>query len=502
MIEESSQLPISQRKAVYKDCLLDILVDSPEWKTIASRQDLVRVITSLVRSNLDIKPALEETEFIRDLSTLADLVYNSESIDKTQRLVEALKSNPDNQEASKAYMAVTGDTLAVRIPAYDTENTGQTDALGKYLRWACALLGLKDPKVKLLPDSTLGNSIQLQARTERMIDNTTAALSLPPSESGDRAEFKTGFKANLVELLATIKLMRKYSGSVQKGIAPKGKMITPITLDDLRKSVNGRAGLNEHGITPFTAIFVKSVFNELTKPQNDKFPGLWIHSLKASNGVKSNLGVVYKLGYECKVASTQKVISVIQGQVREKKPSDPKAAKKASESTKDSDKKFEVITANSKTVPNGISHREFRLGAFLLLPLIDPKDKRSPKDQLSVDILTLKEKSILNFYSKNRDVVDATNLAYATKSALGHKGTKASTLGYRSARGHAIALTANRVWQDATGKEYQKLMDVPEHIRNFLLHLLNRKLVEGEAEPEDESGEEEVSASEEEADKE
>jgi hypothetical protein len=481
---ETSDLPIGQQKAVLRDCILDILMVDSRWETVVTLEDASRLIRTIISENLVIKPRLEEDSFVRDLVSFTDLIISSQSISDTERLVNALKKSESSQNSpDQPNMVVSGNTIIVRIPSYDKSNTGQTDALGKYLRWAVTLLGIKDPEVKILPDSKLGNAIQLPAKIERMMDQTISAISLPPNETGDRAEFKTGLKANLVELLACIRLMRRYQGSVRKAPAPQGKRSLQTTIDDLRKSVNGRSGLNEHGLSAFSAIFIKNVFNELTKPNFAKFPGKWIASLKNTNNVKNNIGIIYKLGYEASVINPQKLLSVIRKGVTKStveetiSPTD----KRSKDRMKSKEEKYELQARTKEKLPEGITHPEFRLGVMLLLPLIDPKAKESPKDQLSRDPLTVKDKTITSFYNKNKDIVDATNLAYATLSALGKKGSNASTLGYRSARGHSIRMSANREWYDATGTKYAKFVDVPEHIRNFLLALLNRKLAKGDS---------------------
>jgi hypothetical protein len=284
--------------------------------------------------------------------------------------------------------------------------------------------------------------------------------------------------------------------------APKGKKSLQTSLDDLRKSINGRAGLLEHGLPAFTSIFVKAIFNEITKPNYSRFPGKWISSLKGTNGVKNNIGIIYKLGYETACPSPQKVIAVTKTTVAKK--SDVKKTSNKTDTSKEKvkSKHLELIVQDAKTLPKGITHREFRLGVCLLLPYIDPKAKESLKDQLSKDPLTLKDKTIVNYYKSNRNIIDALNLAYATKAAIGRKGSKATTLGYRSARGHAISLTANIEWMDANGTKYQAFKDIPEHIGKFLLSLLNRKLVEGAPQDADDKDPEEEQSSSSEEDEE
>jgi len=323
-----------------------------------------------------------------------------------------------------------------------------------------------------------------------MIDNSLASFTLPASEMGERTEFKTGFKANLVEMIAAIRLSRRYGGGLQKSPAPKGHATVQVTLDDLRSTLNTRAGLNEHGVDRFIQIFVKSVFNELTKPNWKFFPGKWIHSLKQTNNVKNNVGIVYKLGYEPKVANYAKVLQVVNTRVQPKAGSKPIGRNKDGKPRFES-KSYEMVALDDKKNPEGINHQEFRLCMFLMLPLIDPKDKRSPKDQLLRDPLTVKDKHVCDFYSKNRDVVDAVNLAYATKVSVGRKGSKATPLGFKSARGHSIRLSANREWMDASGNKYQKLADVPEHTRTYLMTSLRRKISKEDSDSEHDSDSEE-----------
>jgi hypothetical protein len=480
-------------RAVIMDCLLDLSLSSEDWNTVASTEDAVRFTTTVVQSQFAIEPQSEKDGFIRDLTAKLELFRTSKSISDTERLVRALDKQTSNvTDPHRQNVVISGNRIVVRIPDYPSENTGMTDNLGKMLRWATTVLGIRNPEIKTLRDPQLGNAITLQARLERGMDNMVAALTLPPSESGDRASFKTGLKANLVELLATIRLMRRYTGSLQKAAVPKGQKLSPVSLEDLRKSVNGRVGLLEHGILPFNVIFVKAVLNELTKPNFANFPGKWIHSLKETNNVKNNVGVIYKLGYELKVANSQKVFAVVMNSVRQKTVEQTKSSKKNKAQEEEPRIIDEVYFMNDKEAPDGITHREFRLGVMMLLPLIDPRAQKSPKDQLSQDPLSVKDKNITTFYSKHRKIVDAVNLAYATKQAIGKKDSKANPRNYKSARGHAIRLSAKCMFMDASGVEYQKFGDIPENTRGYLLKLLNRKLAVYEDAPsDDESGEEE-----------
>jgi len=66
-------------------------------------------------------------------------------------------------------------------------------------------------------------------------------------------------------------------------------------------------------------------------------------------------------------------------------------------------------------------------------------------------------------------------MAYATKSAIGVKNSKATILGYRSLRGFALSKSAGVTFTDALGTQYEKYLDIPENTRNYLSKLLNKK---------------------------
>jgi len=130
---------------------------------------------------------------------------------------------------------------------------------------------------------------------------------------------------------------------------------------------------------------------------------------------------------------------------------------------------------------------------MLLLPLIDSSDT-DPKSQLSRDPLTVRDKPALTYYSTKRLVVDKVSLAYATLSALGKQHSKATLLGYQSARGAAINASANCIYTDRMGISYTSYKDIPKHTRDFLRKLLNYRKIQGdpESESESESEDEEV----------
>ncbi|USW07205.1 hypothetical protein [Erysiphe lesion-associated ormycovirus 3] len=462
-----------------------------EIKNIESDLDMLQFAKSFIKTQLIIKDKDILLDFTKDLATKLSLMKISDGVESHERLVKALDTGPSNHETvKKPYLVVSGNVLVFRIPSYDTKNTGQEDNLGKIMKWAVTLLNVKNPRVRMVRDKNLGNDIVLPARVSRMMDMTISALTLPPSEAGERSEFKIGFKANLVELLAAIKLLKKNIGLVQKAPTPKRTKSLTISLDDLKKSVNGRAGLNEHGMPGYLVGIVKEVFNILTKPNTNILPGNWINSLKQTNGVQSSTAVLYKLGYETIVASPQKTLTVVKHRVRDREPKNSSEIKQSVSRTVDGKQQkifSEVYVTDDKNEPTGISHQEFRLGVCMLLPYIDPSSSLDMKSQISKDPLSVRNRAVLEFYKRNRRIVDLSNMTYATRSALGKKDSKATVRGYQNARYRTFNECIKCDFMDAHGNTYARFSDIPKDIRGFLCKLMNRKLNASETEPLDDT---------------
>jgi hypothetical protein len=473
---EIFDLPIIQKKAILVDCLVDNALAEEHCDTVATAQDAVLFTKSVLPKFVDQESVPDWDELVYEVASKLSLFCISDTPEEGSRLSKAYASRPVDRQSIAPYIVVSNNTIAVRVPSYDTANTGQEDNLGKILRWAVSILGISNPIVKIAKDKELGKDINLPSKIERFLDNSMAAMTLAPSESSDRFEFLTGLKANQVEMIAALRLLRRYghclkrSRTLGKLSKEKKTKVSPVSIEDLKKILNARAGMFDHGVPPFLIGIVKGVLNELTKYKSTRFPGQWIHSLRSANKTKSNIGVLYKMGYELRVINPVKLLSVVKTAVQPRDNYVPKQMKRSGEKPNPNDA-VELVSLSDKTRPEGTTFREFRLGALLLLPLIDPKDKESPKGQISRDPLTMRNKIAQDFYQENRDVVDALNLAYATQASIGQKTAKSTPLGFKSARGRAIRRSANRTYKDAAGTEYQRIKEIPEHIRNFLCSL-------------------------------
>jgi len=408
---------------------------------------------------------MENMEEVEMYHSKISLHKFSESIDKDERLVSKVIKPARDVKSTLPVILVVGGSIVVRIPKMDEHNLGVRDNLGKYLQWASTLLGYDATKIRIISDATLGTTVALPVKLNRFMDNTMAQC-VSIASNVDRHQFSAGIKGNTAELIAACKVMRRYSGLVHKSLTlPKGA--SPVTLLDLKRVINARAGLDETSLTRFEQAFVRGVLNELTKVNARYFPGEYIRSLRNINGVSSNTGVLYKLGYEPKVMNAKKLHYVVTQKplLVTVKPSDEKERQSKSQPKEKDEIKLVVKQLTRENHPGGGSHQEVRTLIAGSTPYLSTRSKNSIKAQITRDILDVRESRTLEFYNRNREFVDAVNTAYACGVSIGRKGSKSTVAGYNNLRNHAIALS-NDIGFLVDDKTVNKIEDVPESWRN------------------------------------
>jgi hypothetical protein len=478
--KEVHNLPDEMQRVFIVDSLVDHIVSDTAWKEISVFEKGRDIVDSILKSILESE-SIPERDSLINLAHIKSWTYNkAETLDKDSRISNAFKDEDSRRREHLKVVYTYKDAVVIRIPRLPKSNLGQIDNLGKVLRWIVTTLGYTKDQLKISEDPTLGDAFALPARLERSLDSMTLALS-GKTTSLERVEFtKTGFKANLVEMVAAIYMLRLNSHLLRKS-----KQSETITLDRLRNAFNDRAGLNESSVTSYLASLVKETLTELTKSAA-RMPGTFIHSVKQANDVKSNLGVIAKMGWTTKVVNPTKTIKVLLTKVLEESAGDlnpePKITAKAK---KPKAKATGVIPVTDENTPSGIKGKEFRLGLITLMPLIDPNSQKSVRDQIGTDLLSVRNKIVLDHFNTCIEACDAINLAYATRIALDKK-SKATPQGFKSVKGKAVRLSAGKPIMDSLGQKYPNFSAVPKNIREQLCKLLHRKLTGRPADEEEE----------------
>lgn len=343
--------------------------------------------------------------------------------------------------------------ITLRIPKFNYENIGQSDNLATYLHFVGKMLDSDPMAIKVIEDETLGTDVVLPAAINTLISSMLVSVNSQTGEFPGSSFKQHDLQVNLVEALAAIRLLKQESGRVRSKPRPRGKdgKVQPdktVTQEMLRVLFNEKSGIAQLPKTNYGSIVVRSVLSELTKVNFKNFPGKWIHSLKERNSVNTSSGVLAKMGW-VPIAPDLTKLGVVISTI-------PKGDKDISLVTRDLSKKDEP------------SYGEYRTAVFLTLPFITPNATTSIKDQLA-DPMKVNTLKTLQFFDKNREIVDASNLAYAIKAAVSSKQNKtAKPLHFKNAKDRLVSLSANKEYFDALGNTYRKYRDIPEDIRKYL----------------------------------
>ncbi|WZH63116.1 hypothetical protein [Ophiocordyceps sinensis ormycovirus 1] len=473
-------LPIMSQMAVLNDCLTDIAVVDSNVDTASSREDLLKALLICIRKEVVILPEEQETQMVNDVMDKLHLYLICGPIIESDRNIFPTPTVKEEKRLLTMF-TVVNNTINVRVPDYDEKNEGLKKNLGKYLAWGCTMLGFETSQVKVFKTKELGANISLPTSVSRALDSMNASRN-SIADVGNRMQLQSGLKCSLTELLAAIKLMRRYGGLLQKSPPRKGQETKSVSLNDMKEVFNKRVGINDPALGAFEKSFLKGIVNELTKIGSKRMPGHWISSVKVANGVKSNIGIMYKLGYDSKVISTQKLLHVLLSRPAEKEVQEkPKSTGNKTVIGKGETvvKSYLLKVSDSKENPSGATHKEARAALFGLLPVIDVKSNKSIKQQISREILDIREKDTLQFFSNQRDFVNTLNLAYATLQALSDKKSKASIEAFANLRYKLLNLSNKQFF--LLNRGYIGFKDIPQNICDFVFKLVNRKRTDNES---------------------
>jgi hypothetical protein len=478
LFRESDTLSPNIRASLREDLLLDCVLSNADLEHASSPQDYKLATTAYLKDIVIMDQATTLSGSVDRIAINAWMYKMSNPIKEDKKLSSKLlklaKKTLTLTTPIVVKVRIDGKPrLAVRIPKIADESEGAKDNLGMLLKWAMLALAIKEEDVLINEDSTLGDSVLSPAPITKLIQTMTGSLETSKGLfPGEVYTFPSGFKGNLVEVLAAIRLLRRDSEKLRKKTAPKGKKNLATTVEDLRELFNSKSGLTAKDIPNWTFQFIKGILAELVKTNNDSFPGGWIHACKVRNDTKVSLGVENKLGYLPKICSEQKLDVVLK--------TNTEVVKKVKElvSSKDKDGNVEKKTVlkeiygyekvDPKKEPEGITHREYRLGVLLALPRLDPLKSENFKDDIKRDPMSFDSLITYQVFNDLKDVVDAVNAAYAFKVASLQKGSKTTPNHFRMGKERAVNLSANRSFKDRNGTEYQAYKDIPTNVKEFL----------------------------------
>jgi hypothetical protein len=240
-------------------------------------------------------------------------------------------------------------------------------------------------------------------------------------------------------------------GFLRRRISKKKEELLVVSSVELRRIFNIRAGLAEKS-NSFGAMLIKSALSVVSSSKNKIFPGGWISSNRSLNEVKSDTGLIYKLGYAERVPYNHKIDAI------------------TFNGTSTNPKNETVIRDQSdEKVHRELSYIEFRTAVVLTAPRIDVTKEDSFDSQVKRDPLSVKSEKVLDNFVDGRfyKINDSLNKAHALLSTVGKGNKKTKAIHYEIARNEVLHLSAHVPIKDGTGNTYTKLSDLPKPILDF-----------------------------------
>jgi hypothetical protein len=469
ILEESITLPESTKQALIEDLLLDLVLSEPELQSVESQQDAVLLVNSLVKKFTNMTLDSSISQVTERIMHEVYLFLKSHPLDEKSGIAKHMNVKANNNEGEIKPFSLHNDILCVYIPDINNDNEGLVKNLSFVLSFACRCLNIDQGNLRILRNPKLGGDFKLPAITQSTMELFQAALSLPASQAGDSLIYGPGLKANIPELMACLKVIRRNSNLVRPLTKSKKDQIAPVTAEIVRRTFNVRFGLDHKDQSKWLSSLLKHIFSEMSKPTSQRLPGEWMNSLKARNGTKSDLGLLSKMGWQPIIVNTYKTYVVLNNKattfVKVIKPKQKKGETVIGQGTPTN--VTEVRSTSDKENPASLDFRDHRAAVVSLLPYINPKAPKGVKDQLSGIELKPPSLESLRYWKHNKEIADATNLAFAFKVSLGKKDTKSTIEHYTNARNHLISLCANKVYQDSTGTTYPAIKDLPENVREW-----------------------------------
>jgi hypothetical protein len=440
---------------------LDLILSPIDQGSIGSLVDAKLLVNSQIWQWIEKTSAVVLTGLVERLAAKCYLYSSRTPIPEDAKLAKLINKVKLNKSDTGPIIVLnhkvneekeTIKLVTLRVPAINIESDDQVLGLSNLINFCATILQVKAENIELCADKTLGDSLDIPKPIQKLVADLTASARDPRgSFAGPIFQSSSGFKGNLVAILAAVKLLFEKSEFIRKRPArSKGEKVVVDNTTSLLKLFNTQAGLDVSN-KGYCFLFVKTVLAMCVKPLHTNFPGGWMKACKDINGVKSHEGLLVKLGYSLKVADSHKLKNVI-----------------FTDAPQIGDSPNAMRPFNDKE--DSLTYIEFRAVVALILPKLDSTSKANFDEQLKVDPLKVRSKHTLDAYKAKREkCVDALNIANAYKISIDSpRKSKTKPVHYEAARNHVLKLSHDIPLIDARGQEYSTFNDIPESVRKYL----------------------------------
>jgi hypothetical protein len=447
---EALLLPSGVQESFLEDSLADLACSALKDRKLQTPDEAVSYTLSEVQKYIEVTTALKVSGAVTRIAMKVFLYANGEIAPQDGALAKLLKSNKIRETTKVPFIVLTtkDDDIAVtlRIPAIDLDKEPSKGHLESLLTLVHYGLGVKTQNISIVRDPSMGPTLLFEAGLLKVIDELSASVASPVSQTGNISNLGE-YKGTLPGILASIHLLALKSLSLRKRSVPKGKQVFTVNPEVLRKTFNTRTGLSNSGTV--SSSLLKAVLAEITSVSNRRFPGAWVSQNRALNNVKTDLALLFKMGYVEKVPHPHRLHQVL-----------------FSQGVATPSGKVQVKTFFKKEEKEHLSYPEFRAGTVMTCPKLDYTAPEAFKAQSDVEPLHVKNAETIKAYNdvKFFKAVDSLNRAAAILNNCRARTGKSTAVHFNQSRNEFINMCAHLPIIDCKGKTYSQIGRLPKPV--------------------------------------
>jgi hypothetical protein len=419
---ESILLPRGIQEPFLEDALADLLVPGLKGRKIVSVQDATTYTLESLKAFIEVTSAFLAGGAVKRIAIKLMLYSAGQPAPTDGQLAKLMKSAKINERDVVPFVQmnkVDGRVqVTLRLPEFDMKDSINKRNLESLLLLTHYGLGVSPEDIRIYLDPELGNEFRWESSTLKLIDELTSSAATASSVATTPVITVGSYKGTLPSMLATIHMLSIKSPLLRKRTPRLKEKIHFVNSAELRSIFNQRSGIGSNTKT-LTVKIVKSLLSVITSVGNKRFPGSWISQNRALNDVKTDLGLLNKLGYVEKIVHNHKLQQVI-----------------FNDTVVKPNGKLSVRSKSDAREYKELSFSEFRAGCLLTSPRINISSSQEYNAQVKIEPLKVNDVSVVENFNDTKyyKAIDSLNKAHALLVSLPKGNTKTKAIHYQIAR--------------------------------------------------------------------
>jgi hypothetical protein len=457
--QESLTLPRSLQESFLEDSLVDLLAAELRDNPASSIEDTRNFVKHTLSKYVEVSMSLVASGALDRILTKLLIFQNGMPAPQEGSLSKLVKATKLSERTSSLLVQTYHIDREVRvyfvIPDIQAGDTLSKRSLELLLTLAHYGLGVSSDHLYVTVQKSLGTEFRMDSSIIKLLEDLISSAASPSGAYSGQVIKYGDYQCNLPTILASLHLLAMKQSFLRKRTPKKNEQVVVCNSSELRNLFNTRAGLGDK-TSSYTTSVVKQLLQNISSVSNKRFPGGWIRSNRLMNNVKTDNGLIYKLGYTEKLPYNHKLQSIIFNDTVD----GPDGRKKIR--SKFNEKEYKTL-----------SYIEFRLGTVLTCSRIDPSSEDSFDKQIKIEPMAVKSASALNCFndSKYHKAIDTLNRAHALLVTVPKSTSKTSAIHYEIARNELLHISAKVPIKDHNGNSYEKISDLPKPVYDYCCKL-------------------------------